>query len=113
MAFDVVVEPASQGTLGEIVQDGDIGDVGEADQASDVSEEALGGMSAGSNGGVGQGEIALTTFTLELRSVNDEFDGSVSQRKILDRIGVEPTVNRIAGMAAFGASGDLDIGNDG
>ena len=113
MAFDVVVEPAGQGAYGEVVQGGDIGDVGEADQASDVSKEALGGMRAGSDGGVGESEIALTSFTLELRSVNDEFDGSVSQRKILDRIGVEPTVNRIASMAAFRARGDLGIGNDG
>ena len=112
MAFNVVIVPAGQSAFGELVEGSDIGDVGEVDQASDMSEEALGGMSARSDGRVSRGEIAVATFALVLRRVNDEFNGLLTQREILDRSGLEATVNRVAGVTAVGTDGDLLDRND-
>src|SRR5665213_3934880 len=113
LAFDVVVVPAGQRAFGELVQSSDIGDVGEVDQAGDVSEEPLGGMSARSDGRVSWGEVALTTLALVLRGADEEFDGLLAQREILDGRGIVTTVNRVAGVAALGTDGHLLERNDG
>jgi hypothetical protein len=112
LALDIVVVPARQGALRDPVKRSDIGDVGEVNEASDVSEEALGGMSAGRDRWVAGGEEALTAFTLELRSAEDEFNGLIPQGEIFDRLGVMATMHAIAGVTALGAHGDFLGGND-
>jgi hypothetical protein len=44
--------------------------------------------------------------------VNDEFDGLFSQRKVLDRFGVEAAVNGVTGVPAPRAKSDLDARDD-